>query len=134
MLVTNDALFIHDEVRPLSQTALPVEHPVGFDRLEIGIIAYQGKVELQKINKGRLRENRVGADPYNFSIRFFKLVVVVPTGRQFLDSSGSKIEDVKFEHDVFHSLKAAQLELASLSAGQFKVRGFVSYLDGRGDW
>ena len=81
-----------------------------------------------------MRKNRVGANADNFRVDFFELVIVVPTGRQFLNSGSSKIEDVKLDQDVLHALKAAQLELASLRTGQFEVRGFVSDLNGRCRW
>ena len=74
----------------------------------------------------------VGADRDDFSIYLFELFIVVPTGRKFLDSSGSEVEDVKLDHDGFYPLKAAQPELAALSAGQFEIRSFIADLDGRG--
>ena len=81
-----------------------------------------------------MRECRVGADRDDLGIDLLELFIVVPTGRKFLDSRGGKVEDVKLDEDGFHSLKAAQPELATLSAGQFEVRSFISDLDGSGRW
>ena len=91
ILVTNNTLLIHDEIRSLSQTSLAIEHPIDLNRLELGIIADERKVQLQKIGKGALRKSQIGTDPNNFRVHLLKIGVVVPTGRQFLDSCGSKI-------------------------------------------
>src|SRR5215813_4373273 len=81
ILVTNNTLLIHDEIRSLSQTSLAIEHPIDLNRIELGIIAEERKDKIKKI----------GTDPNNFRVHLLKIDVVVPTGRQFLDSCGSKI-------------------------------------------
>ena len=80
LLVTNDALLIDDKVRALRQLRLRVEHAVGFDRLQVGEIAHQGKVELEKVGERLLRKDRVGADADNLRVDLLELRIVIPTG------------------------------------------------------
>ena len=128
VLVANDTLLIDDEIRSLSHAPLAIEHPIGVDRLEIGIIADERKVELQIIGERLLGKSQIAADAYNLGVHSLKIAVIVPTGRQFRDSRGGKIEHVKFDQNVFLSLKAAELQLAALRTGQFEIRSFVSNL------
>ena len=79
-LVTNDAVFIDNKIGTLGQLRLRVEHAVGFDRLQIGKIAHQGKVELEKVGKSLLRKNCVGADTDDFGVHLLKLPIIIPTG------------------------------------------------------
>jgi hypothetical protein len=81
ILITDDTLLIHDEIRSLSQASLPIDYPIGINRLEIGIIADERKSELEKIGKSFLRKSHIGADPNNFRVHLLEFGVVVPTGR-----------------------------------------------------
>ena len=128
ILVANDTLLIDDEIRSLSHAPLAIEHSISVNRLEVGIITDERKVELQIIGERLLGKSQVAADAYNLGVHSLKIAVIVPTGRQFRDSRGGKIEHVKFDQNVFLSLKAAELQLATLRAGQFEIRGFVSDL------
>ena len=131
IFVTNDACFIDNEVRALRQTPLRIQYPVGSQRLEVGKIADHRKIDLQEVGERFLRERRVGAYRDDFRVYLLELLVIVPTGRKFLDSSGSKVEDVKLDENVFRALETAQLEFASLGARQLKVRRFVADLNCR---
>ena len=79
-LVTNDALLIDNKIGAPGQLRLWVEYAVGFDRLQIGKIAHQGKVKLEKVGKGLLRKNCVGADADDFGVDLLKLPIIIPTG------------------------------------------------------
>lgn len=129
--VANDAVLIHNKVRASSDAPSGVQNAVGGDRLEIGIVADQREVELQEIGEGFLRERDIGADSDHFGVQLLELLVIVPTGRKFPDSRGSKVQHVKLDEDAFRPLKAAQLEFAALGTRQPKVGSFVSDLDGR---
>src|SRR5262245_65946866 len=70
ILVTNNTLLIHDEIRSLSQKSLAIEHPIDLNRLELGIIANERKVQLQKIGNGDLRNSQIGNDTNNLRNTF----------------------------------------------------------------
>jgi hypothetical protein len=76
-----------------------------------------------------LRKDRIRADADDFRVDILEFVVIVPTGRQFLDSSRGEIEHIKLDEDVFASAKAAELELAAPSTGQLELRSFVADFD-----
>ena len=107
VFVTNDACFIDDEVGALSEPALRVENAVSGYRLEIRVIAEDGKIELEEVGKSLLRKRRVGADSDDFGIDVFKFIVVVATRRQLLDSRRREVENIKFDEHVFLALETA---------------------------
>lgn len=127
--VTDDALLIDDKVRPLCQTAGRFEHSVSFDCFCVGIIADQREIQLQVIYECFLRKDRIRTDPDDLRIDLFEFVIVVPTGRQFLDSGCGEIENVELDQNVFDSVKAAQLELPSLSTRELEIGSFVADLE-----
>jgi len=55
--------------------------------------------------------------------------VIVRTGRlQILDSCGAKVEKIEIDQNIL-TFQAAEFELATLRAVQFKVGGFISYAE-----
>ena len=64
-------------------------------------------------------------DPDDFRIHFLEFAIVVPTGRQFLNSRRGEVQDIKFEQDVFGPAKAAEFEFAALGTRQLEFRSFV---------
>ena len=109
ILVTDDTLLIDDEIRSLRHAPLEVEDSIGLDRLEIGIVTDEGEIELQIVGERLLGKSQIAADADHLGVHAPKIIVVVPTGRQFRDSRGSKIKHIKFDQNILLSPKAAEL-------------------------
>src|SRR5687767_8598787 len=131
LLVADDALFVHDEPGALRDPALGIEHAVGLDCLEIRRIGQQRIVELDEIGEGLLGEAHIRADAHDLGAGRLELRIVVPTGRQFLDSRRREIDQVELDDDVFLALQVGELEVAALGAGQVEVGRLVADFERR---
>lgn len=129
--VLDDALFINDECRTLSQFEAGAAHhflanrdSVLSEHFEIGI-SQQWEMNIQLLREGSVRRRAVTTDAKDNRVARVQLWPINLIGFEFAASSLCKGEYVKDEDDILLSSKVAELDLLPGVAEQREVRCLV---------